>query len=265
MVKKLICGLIAALSAQSFPTTAAECAASSGVQITPLLELYTSEGCSSCPPADQWLSTLTSAGYDSSKVTPLAFHVDYWDYIGWKDRFAKASYSERQRQAASSSGSTFVYTPQLLLNGRDLRGWQSSDRFGNVLQAAAKDEARVALKITLKQTDKDQASVSVMVQPKTSLNTSNSDLYLAINESRLKSSVNAGENSGRELHHDYVVRELYGPFPLNQLKNNQLIKDIVLKSETGKDALGLVAFIQNRSTNTIEQSLSLPIKSCGNS
>jgi len=74
---------------------AAECNAKSGKTIVPLLELYTSEGCSSCPPADQWLSSLK---LDADKLTALAFHVDYWDYIGWKDRFAKTAYSERQRK-----------------------------------------------------------------------------------------------------------------------------------------------------------------------
>ena len=83
------------------PAIAAECSAKSGLVTVPLLELYTSEGCSSCPPADKWLGGLKP---DTSKFTPLAFHVDYWDYIGWKDKFSKAEYSDRQRKKAAFGG-----------------------------------------------------------------------------------------------------------------------------------------------------------------
>jgi len=107
-------------------SVAAECSAKSGTQSTPLLELYTSEGCSSCPPADKWMSSIAGSGFTADKVVPLAFHVDYWDYIGWKDRFGKAEYSNRQRQAAKHDFAAFVYTPQVMLNGTDFRDWQQS-------------------------------------------------------------------------------------------------------------------------------------------
>ena len=99
------------------------CSAKSGAQSIPLLELYTSEGCSSCPPADQWISSIKQT---KSEVTPLAFHVDYWDYIGWKDQFSKAEYSDRQRKTAAVSGAGFVYTPQFVFNGRDFKGWDNN-------------------------------------------------------------------------------------------------------------------------------------------
>ncbi len=86
-----------------------------------LLELYTSESCSSCPPLDKWMS-----GINADKVTPLALHVDYWDYIRWKDQFSKAEYSDRQRKTAAFGGAGFVYTPQFVMNGRDFKGWDNS-------------------------------------------------------------------------------------------------------------------------------------------
>jgi hypothetical protein len=98
------------------PAIAAECSSKSGIQTLPLLELYTSEGCSNCPPAEKWLSGSTA---DLSKIVSLAFHVDYWDYIGWKDPFAKAVFSDRQRKTAVFSGATYVYAPQFVMNGRD--------------------------------------------------------------------------------------------------------------------------------------------------
>lgn len=102
-------------------TLAGECAAKSCLTTVPLLELYTSESCSSCPPVDKWMS-----GIKADKVTPLAFHVDYWDYIGWKDRFSKEEYSDRQRKTAAFGGDGFVYTPQFVMNGRDFKGWDNS-------------------------------------------------------------------------------------------------------------------------------------------
>src|SRR5258708_2194386 len=101
------------------PAIAASCpAASSGAGSTTIVELYTSEGCDSCPPADKWFSTLS---FKRDGVVPLAFHVDYWDYIGWKDRFGRAAFAERQRETVTRQGSRTVYTPQLMLDGRDAR------------------------------------------------------------------------------------------------------------------------------------------------
>jgi len=88
-----------------------------------LLELYTSEGCSSCPPADHWISELREDPRLWREVVPVAFHVDYWDYIGWKDRFATPENGARQRDHARHNGMRTVYTPGVLVNGREWRGW----------------------------------------------------------------------------------------------------------------------------------------------
>ena len=104
---------------------AAECTARSRPTVTPVVELYTSEGCSSCPPADRWLSQLAPEAA-AGRVVPLGFHVDYWDYIGWRDPFASKRATERQRQVQSTAGARYVYTPQVVVGGRDFRAWHSS-------------------------------------------------------------------------------------------------------------------------------------------
>ena len=91
----------------------------SGEHKVSLLELYTSEGCSSCPPADRWLSDLKNHHQLWKNVVPVAFHVDYWDYIGWQDRFADGRYSQRQRDFAREQSLTTVYTPGFILNGKE--------------------------------------------------------------------------------------------------------------------------------------------------
>ena len=102
---------------------AGRCAVASGPQTTPLVELYTSEGCSSCPRADRWLSTTVPPA--TTGALALAFHVDYRDRLGWHDRFATAAFTERQYDAMRANRTRFVYTPQVLLQGRDWTGYRA--------------------------------------------------------------------------------------------------------------------------------------------
>jgi hypothetical protein len=104
------------------------CSTYSGPHTTALVELYTSEGCDSCPAADHWLSSLFARGFMPDQVVPLALHVAYWDYMGWKDPFAKGEFSARQRRLAQMRRPVIVYTPQVLLQGQDFRRW-ASDAF----------------------------------------------------------------------------------------------------------------------------------------
>ena len=113
--------LVFVLLAASDAVPAAQCSATSAEHRVPLLELYTSEGCNSCPPTDRWFSSLPGKGLTARKVVALAFHVDYWNDLGWSDPFSKPQYSDRQRAASLRNKARFVYTPQLLLDGRDYR------------------------------------------------------------------------------------------------------------------------------------------------
>src|ERR671939_881093 len=97
---------------------AQDCRAESGAQVPVVVELYTSEGCNSCPPADRWLSALTA----HPEAVALAYHVDYWDRLGWKDRFASPAFTRRQYEQLAHNGARFAYTPQIVIDGRDQRG-----------------------------------------------------------------------------------------------------------------------------------------------
>jgi hypothetical protein len=174
------------------------CQARSPDHQVPLVELYTSEGCSSCPPADRWLSTLKG----QPQVLAAAFHVDYWDRLGWPDRFGSARHTERQAAQVKASGARFAYTPQVLLNGRDWRGWPVLP-----LQAAP---ARV--RVQLVRLDAGQVQVSVGAEagaPRTL------GLWWAVLEDGHHTAVGAGENQGVRLQHDHVVRryEAVSPWP----------------------------------------------------
>jgi hypothetical protein len=159
-----------------------------------VVELYTSEGCSSCPAADRWLSTLK--GRDD--VLALAFHVDYWDRLGWTDRFASAAASARQRELARARRETGVYTPQVLVNGRDWRGWPAlppGRPAGTVSLALARDGQQLVAAVGPATGASAPASLSG---------------YWAVLEDGHASRVSAGENDGATLRHDHVVR-LYRP------------------------------------------------------
>src|SRR5512144_1845942 len=121
------------------------CRAASGPQLRPLVELYTSEGCDSCPPADRWLATQFPAADTRSGAIALAFHVDYWDRLGWTDRFASVAFTERQYAAMRANRATFVYTPQVLLQGHEFRGWQDGGAAAADAAARAPSRATIAL------------------------------------------------------------------------------------------------------------------------
>ena len=186
-----IAGACALIGAGAFAADIAACQARSPATLTPVVELYTSEGCSSCPPADKWLSTLKDDAA-RGKVVAQAFHVGYWDYIGWVDRFANPVYTDRQRQVASWNKLKTIYTPQVVRNGQDFRG--------DKLFSAA-EPARAG--IELRQTDKDAFAASV-----TPADAGGAwSAYWTVTEHGHSSKVRAGENSGEFLQHDFVVRQ----------------------------------------------------------
>jgi len=169
----------------------------SGETQNSLLELFTSEGCSSCPPAEKWLSTFKSNPDLWKKTVPVAFHVDYWDHLGWRDRFAKPEFTSRQQRYAAQWGGDSVYTPGFVVNGREWRAWFSA----NALPPSSKKVG--SLRVTLSDDGKVGATFVVeSTQPRALT------LNVALLGTDLESDVKRGENSGRKLRHDFVVLQL---------------------------------------------------------
>ena len=241
--------LLAALFLFPGVATAAQCSAQSGPGTAALVELYTSEGCSSCPPADRWLSTLS--GRPASSVVPLALHVDYWDYIGWKDPYAKREFSLRQRKFTQLQRMAFVYTPQVMLQGRDFRGW-GSKAFDEAVARINLQPAKANLKLAILGADAnglEVEAVAELVQPSAA-----ADLYLAAYQSRLESRINAGENRGRLLTHDYVVLQWEGPIALPASRRIERRKLALLPGAAPAHS-GVAAFVQDRRTGEVLQAL----------
>lgn len=232
---------------------AAECTAKSGPQRTSLLELYTSEGCSSCPPADRWLSRIGTAGLKN--VVPLAWHVDYWDYLGWRDRFAHAAFSARHREMARLDGSSFVYTPQVTLNGGDFRAWRKTGTLEQALAEARRQPPFASLHLSLQNDSPNILSVSLRAQASQA---GPNAMFVTLYENGLTTQVERGENAGNVLRHDYVVREWRGPYRLNG-QAETVWKATIPYREPALQASGVAAFVQNTATGEILQAVALPL------
>jgi hypothetical protein len=167
----------------------------SGTNRTVLLELYTSEGCSSCPPAEAWFSRLKSNARLWIDFVPVAFHVDYWDYLGWRDPFGAADYSERQRAYAAQWKSRSVYTPGFVLGGQEWRGWFNRDEL---------PRASNQLAGTLTASSDNGKRWRVRFAP-AGADSSTFAFHAALLGFDLNSDVKAGENRGHKLQHDFAV------------------------------------------------------------
>ncbi len=226
---------------------AGQCDIRSGSQIVPLIELYTSEGCSSCPPADRWLSSKLRAG--EFQANWLAFHVDYWDDLGWPDRFASARHTERQRARVNAAGQSTVYTPQVMIGSQVQTAWRAAPMVARALDAA-RGAAQAGLALQL---DGRQLRVGAV---RSGQGGSSAQVWVAQTVDGVKTAVRAGENSGTILNHDRVVTRLWGPWTLGAAPLAKVI-DI----DPGQGAWGVTAFVQDTNGKVL-QSLRLASTEC---
>ncbi len=166
-----------------------------GADRVSLLELYTSEGCSSCPPAERWFTTLRTNAQLWKSVVPVAFHVDYWDHLGWRDSLASAAFTGRQRAYAASWGSDSVYTPEFVLDGKE---WRERN-----LDSITRPARVGVLTASLRETGEIGVLYVPVSRPNTSLQAHAALLALGVS-----SDVQRGENAGRKLVHDFAAIRL---------------------------------------------------------
>lgn len=178
----------------------------SGPEKVSLVELYTSEGCSSCPPADRWLSAVGDGDQLWNKVVPVAFHVSYWDRLGWPDRFAQREFDTRQRRLAARVDSG-VYTPGLFKDGAEFRSWRVTPPTAVAEQGLPISTAPGELKIS--HVDGNQWEVTYKPAPSTPAGaTASNQVFAAVLGNKLSNAVARGENAGKRLDHDFVVLQL---------------------------------------------------------
>ena len=238
----------------------AQCVTRSGPATAALVELYTSEGCSSCPPADRWFSQLKSAAARGG-VVPVAFHVTYWDYIGWRDAFADERHTARQRARAGASGARYVYTPQVVLGGRDFRGWSSGSAVTRAIESINRRPARADIEVRMQPFEGGKLAVHATVTVLPGTRTKDLALVIAATQDGLSSRVTAGENRGEQLRHDFVVRDFAEMRPFTA---ERAVASVTFsaRADWKPGAMALVAFVQDVKTGDVLQALSAPLGRC---
>lgn len=219
----LLLGLVALAAGAAAPASAQE---------TPVVvELYTSQGCSSCPPADEFLGELVR----QPGFVALSFHVDYWNYIGWHDPFSNKKFTYRQKEYAMSFRQTGVYTPQIVVNGK--RGEVGSDRKAVMRAIADARKVKPAATVLLEKLggNRLRATVSAAAEGK------GADIYMALFDRRQTTKIMRGENEGKTLTNFHVVREWR---KLGQLNGEKSEFAITAASESGEKRSGAAVLVQ---------------------
>ena len=204
------------------------------------MELYTSEGCSRCPPAERWLTSLAAKAPVPEKVVPIALHVDYWDYVGWNDPYAGREFSLRQRKLTLLQRLALVYTPQVMLQGRDFRGW-ATPAFDAAVDRINAGPARARLKLEIASATDSALVVRAGAQLLAADQVRDAALYVAAYGTRLERR---------------VVLRWEGPVPFDGARLD-LERALPLVPGARAADSGIAAFTQNRRTLEVLQALSL--------
>jgi hypothetical protein len=218
-----------------------------------VVELFTSEGCSSCPPADELLGRLRQdQSAKNIQVIPLGFHVDYWNSLGWKDRFSSADFSRRQEQYARSLGVDGPYTPQMVVDGAMEFVGNDAGQAQRTISEAARQPEIAGVNISAAGSDQ------LTVQVKATVSAGEGYVMLAITEDNLATKVGSGENGGRTLHHAAVVRELR---QLGRLHEGSFEASVPLKvdKEWKREDLRAVVFVQEGPSGKIRGAASVAL------
>ncbi len=254
------------LAAVTAATTAvAQPARSSEAPAVVVVELFTSEGCSSCPPADALLARLDESLNGSGgvrgrrrplvprnvEVIALGEHVDYWDNLGWKDRFSSPLFTARQQDYGMALRKSSVYTPQAVINGvREVIGSDMRALTGAIREAAHDDGEALTADVEIHATQDDDVALHVGLLPAGS---HGADVLLAVTESGIATDVGAGENNGRHLVHAAVVRTMSRLAELDPKHPGEYQAEarLNLRPEWNRARLKAVLLVQDRETRRI--------------
>jgi hypothetical protein len=224
----------------------------SGDRQTAVVELYTSEGCSSCPRADRWLEKLVTAPQQDLDLLALAFHVDYWDHLGWKDRFSNVDYTKRQRVLGANNRQRTIYTPEFFVNGKEARG---SGNILNKIQQTNQQPASITLQLTV---SREQSELVVAVQTPSELDNGEPihHRYL-VYENKLSTDVKRGENSGKVLRHEQVVRYMSPAQSLQAENQHRIAIDPAWQAEN----VGIAVLVTSVGAHRYLQAVHTPVAS----
>jgi hypothetical protein len=220
-----------------------------------LIELFTSEGCSSCPPADRIAIGLQSSSCKGQELIILSEHVDYWNNIGWRDRYSSPLFTARQQGYAKSLGQNSVYTPEAVVDGLYGMVGSNAGSLHDAIQKCSKN-AKASVRLSVEEPEMNSADkrVSVSASSPPNLDGKRVQLFIAVTEDNLSSNVRSGENAGAVLSHTGVVRSLKrlgSEFVLDRSKDITYSTKITVSPQWKERDLRVIAFLQEPSTQRI--------------
>jgi hypothetical protein len=227
-----------------------------------LVELFTAEGCSSCPPADVLLDKmLESQPAAGAFLVGLGEHVDYWNQLGWKDRFSSGAFTKRQQQYAARSGTDNVYTPEMVIDGGDGFVGTDIDAARRAIEhAVAMPHGDMRVGTDPQSSDKSKFAVVIEIRKlPVPADDDPADLLVAVTEDGLRTEVKRGENHGRTLTHAAVVREMVTVAPVTGA-GGPVRATLRMDADWRRDALKIVAFVQQRRSRRVIATAALPIE-----
>ena len=234
---------IAAVLFFASPLALGQCRMQSSNPRPHLVELYTSEGCDSCPPAERWMSTLLK----HPDLIGLEFHVDYWDNADWRDPFSDHAYTTRQQSIAKRRNHDQIYTPQIWLDGRVWNNWPKG--------APPEPADAAAPALTLSVDGSDPLRVAIDVDATGSK--PEYRVYAAFAEDNLSEHIRGGENRGKTLSHDEVVRAMAGPSATPHAEF-----ELKFPPRADREHTSVVAFVQDEASGDVVQAVRLPLRGC---
>jgi hypothetical protein len=235
---------------------ARSCQKTSPITRNVLVELFTSDGCDSCPPANKWLSSAVRGG--DKGLIPISMHVTYWNQLGWKDGFSKAFFDDRQDSYARQAINKFSYTPELFLNAREWRGWKNGGR--NEIADAEKESSPISINLVATRLDNGNLSVETTISPDKGapkVDLSAARLYVLLYEDDLTEHPNAGELKNVLLKHDHVIRDwkITDAIPSGKAVSGAFS----IAADWNPKKMGVVAFVQSNDLKSIYQVIDLPL------
>jgi len=231
-------------SGLNYPAARAETRAATMPGAVAVVELFTSEGCSSCPPADTVLAAIARDARERNvAVYPIAFHIDYWDRLGWKDPFSSAAATARQQTYAQALGSS-QYTPQMIMNGRTEFVGSDSDRAKKEIAAALIEPVAARVRVSASRASDSSLAVEYSVEkaPRSAV------LNVVVVEGALKTQVHHGENAGRTLHHENVARAIK-TFSLDAGATGKITLDV--PAGMSDSNVSVIAYVQEASMRIV--------------
>jgi len=222
-----------------------------------VVELFTSQGCSSCPPADKLLRSIAQRATEQGlTIYPLSFHVDYWNRLGWQDPYSQPTFSQRQREYARTWDNAQIYTPQMVVNGKTGFVGSKQQQAWKVIDEALTQAATAT--VSLEATTSDGR---ILVNYQLTGAFADHHLQLALVEKEVETLVRRGENSGRKLHHSQLVREFVSEQPN---ENGMGTVGLSLPNDLLPQDAKLLAYVQDPSTLTINGASSLELEAAVN-